>query len=174
VPIQNQMKPLEVSFASARYWMFTRTDQSGNGASRVASEEARRFNPPRLPRLEHKSGHTLPANRAIKDATHYFDPTNPDILGREVGGIRTGLFMPNDTYEMFVFGASSIVAAIGAIGGNSLTGTVFSGSSDLRTVVGSNGGVSKFNRLNTGHIAQFVHAFANVRSYWTNITTKIK
>jgi len=64
VPIQNQTKPSEVSFASSRsnvqsrvrssvlYWRFTRTDQRGSGASRVASEEALRSNPSRLPRLE--------------------------------------------------------------------------------------------------------------------------
>ena len=80
MPIQNQMKPSEVSFASSRsnvrsgvrsrvrYGLFTRTDQIGNGASRVTSEEARRFRPSRLPRLEYKLGHPLPANRAIKHA----------------------------------------------------------------------------------------------------------
>jgi hypothetical protein len=58
----------------------------------------------------------------------------------------------NNKYEMFAFGASSIVASVGGVNNmNGLAG-VFSGSIDLSGLVGT----SKFNALGPGHSAQFV------------------
>jgi hypothetical protein len=69
------------------------------------------------------------------------------------------------------FYASSIVAAVGGV--NSMAGLsgVFSGGGrDLSGLAGT----SKFNALNTGHSAQFVHSYQDVKAYWTQLKEDIE
>jgi len=100
------------------------------------------------------------------------DSTKPDILGREVGGIRTGLFMPSNTYEIFAFGASSIVAAIGAFDPTLTPGTIFSTTESRNLQLSF--GRTRFNDVNTGHSAQFVHAYIDINPYWIGVVNSIK
>jgi len=74
-------------------------------------------------------------------------------------------------YEMFAFGASSIVAALGGVNDMNGLGGVFSAGVNLRIDFGPN---TVFNNLNTGHSAQFVHSFLEAKHYWIQLTEDIQ
>jgi hypothetical protein len=73
-------------------------------------------------------------------------------------------------YEVFAFGASSIVAAVGGVTNMNGLGDVFDAdnSQDLTFLSG------RFNIQNTGHSAQFVHSFLDVQGYWRELYRAIR
>lgn len=73
-------------------------------------------------------------------------------------------------YEMFAFGASSIVAAVGGVNNMSGLAGIFTGSTDLSILPGT----SKFSALPPGHSAQFVHSFFDVGAYWKQLKADIQ
>jgi hypothetical protein len=82
------------------------------------------------------------------------------------------LTLTHNAYEMFAFGASSIVAAVGGV--NSMAGLsgVFSGGGvNLNTELPA---TTMFNNENTGHSAQFVHSYADIKSYWATLLQDIQ
>jgi hypothetical protein len=81
-----------------------------------------------------------------------------------------GLSYTNNKYEMFAFGASSIVAPVGAVANTAMPG-VFSGDVNLRLDLPSR---SAFNALNTGHSAQFIHSYGKVGAYWSQLVGDIE
>jgi len=98
------------------------------------------------------------------------------IVRRYTGAVNhpdVDLSYATNKYEMFAFGASSLVASVGGV--NSLAGLegVFdpTDSANLNQIFGAN---SKFNNLNTGHSAQFVHSFRDVAGYWQKLKEDIQ
>ena len=111
----------------------------------------------------------------------YDHVSSTDAISRDDAGYSDGywhitnpspLSFSQDKFEMFAFGASSIVAAVGGV--NSMAGLsgVFdvNGSINLNQAFGAN---SRFNNLNTGHSAQFVHSYLDVMGYWQNLVGDI-
>ncbi|WP_428939455.1 hypothetical protein [Fontivita pretiosa] len=74
----------------------------------------------------------------------------------------------SNKYEMFAFGASSYVAPLGTVPATAFPG-VFANDRDLRTLDPA----TKFTTAITGHSAQFVHAFCQVKGYWQTLLSDI-
>jgi hypothetical protein len=83
---------------------------------------------------------------------------------------RTPLVWPGNQYKMFAFCASSVFAAMGQVN-NTVAPGVFSGGVNLKTELS---GTTAFNALNTGHSAEFAHAFINIRPYWVKLVGDIQ
>jgi hypothetical protein len=81
----------------------------------------------------------------------------------------TPLVWPGNQYEMFAFCASSVFAAMGQVN-NTVAPGVFNGGWDLRSL----DPVTEFTTANTGHSAEFAHAFAQVKGYWAKINSDIR
>ena len=81
--------------------------------------------------------------------------------------------LSTNTCELFAFGASSHTATVGGVNNMAGLGGVFdvAGSRNLAADLGPN---SRFNNLNTGHSAQFVHSFLDVQLYWRELRRSIE
>ena len=83
-----------------------------------------------------------------------------------------GLSYTLNKYEMFAFGASSIVATSGAVSHTVMPG-VFTGGRDLRAFTLPDG-TTKWNANSPGHSAQFVHSYSGVKGYWDELKADIE
>jgi hypothetical protein len=87
---------------------------------------------------------------------------------------RVALSFAANKYEMFAFGASSTVAAVGGV--NSMDGLmgVFTAGRDLRSLPGTVPGATKFTTANTGHSAEFADSYSGVIPYWNQLMSDIQ
>lgn len=132
--------------------------------------------------LEIWLGLTAPRIPGYGSTTHIYDASserfvrqyraaNPDyqILSTKPLMFATG------KYEMFAFGASSIVSAVGGVSSMAGLGGVFdvAGSVNLSSLLKPDG-TTAWNTKNTGHSAQFVHSFSDVAPYWRKLVLDIQ
>lgn len=132
------------------------------------------------------------------DTTYEYDPVSGGIVrikwdyrlfsspgdGTDGSWVKVGTPVPvtfvstqatslTNQYEMFAFGASSIVAPLGHINAATRLPAVFTKERDLSLLPSAGGQSSKFSPLNTGHSAQFVGSMDNVKDYWSQLMIDI-
>jgi hypothetical protein len=83
-----------------------------------------------------------------------------------------GLSYTNNKYEMFAFGASSIVAPMGIVP-DTVVSSVFSNGLDLSTLTLPDG-TTKWDANGPAHSAQFVHSYLGVKRYWDRLKADIE
>jgi hypothetical protein len=131
--------------------------------------------------LEIWLGLTAPSVPGYANTTHAYDaslqqfirqhrssagPDYPIVLGKVLG-------FATDKYEMFAFGATSVVAPLGATNFTAIPG-VFATNRDLRFLPGTAAGATRFTSANTGHSAQFVGDFLHVAPYWQQVARDVQ
>lgn len=80
---------------------------------------------------------------------------------------RVALNLSANEYEMFAFGASSMVAALGNVDWHNIP-RVFSDGANLKTLA------PVFNNQNTGHSAQFIGSYIGTKAYWQGLVGDIQ
>jgi hypothetical protein len=78
--------------------------------------------------------------------------------------------LTDNPYEAFAFCASSVGVSVGGIINWNRLVNVFNGGLDLSLLAGT----TRFNAINTGHSAQFIHSYVDVASYWSQLRGEIE